>query len=157
VRYLKAAVLANDLKFSTVFDVMEAAILPFDPGTVQLDQERAVMPGLAALKVQQFAVGQVSSRGREAVLEGRLFDVNTGNQVFAKRYVGDAKFFRLIIHRFADDIMFKPVGEQQFENSYSFSRRAATNSLLKKMSVKTTAKTGTPIKEFEKRLELLKN
>jgi TolB protein len=109
---LGAAVLANDLRFTTVFDVMEGAILPFDPGTVQLDQERAVMPGLAALKVQQFAVGQVSSRGREAVLEGRLFDVNTGNQVFAKRYVGDAKFFRLIIHRFADDIVFNLTGEK---------------------------------------------
>jgi TolB protein len=109
---LGAAVLADDLKFTTVFDIMEAAILPFDPGTVQLDQERVILPGLAALKVQYLTVGQVSSRGREAVLEGRLFDVNTGNMIFGKRYVGDAKFFRLIVHRFADDIMFNLTGEK---------------------------------------------
>jgi len=109
---LGAAVLADDLKFTTVFDLMEGSILPFDPRTVQLDQERVVLPGLAALKVQYLAVGQVSSRGREAVIEGRLFDANSGNMVFGKRYVGDAKFFRLIVHRFADDIMFNLTGEK---------------------------------------------
>jgi TolB protein len=109
---LGAAVLADDLKFATVFDVMEESILPFDPRAVQLDQERVVLPGLAALKVQYLAVGQVTSRGREAVMEGRLFDANTGNMVFGKRYVGDAKFFRLIVHRFADDIIFNLTGEK---------------------------------------------
>jgi len=109
---LGAAVLVDDLKFATVFDVMEGSILPFDPRTVQLDQERVLLPGLAALKVQYLAVGQVTSRGREAVLEGRLFDANTGNMVFGKRYVGDAKFFRLIVHRFTDDIIFNLTGEK---------------------------------------------
>jgi len=107
-----ASVLSNDLKFTTVFDVMDAATLPFDPTTIQPDQERVALPGLAALKVQHLAVGYVSSRGREAVLEGRLFDAATGNMIFGKRYVGDAKFYRLIIHRFADDIMFNVTGEK---------------------------------------------
>ncbi len=109
---LGASVLANDLKFTTVFDVMEASILPFDPTTIRPDQERVALPGLAALKVQHLAVGYVSSRGREAVLEGRLFDVATGNMVFGKRYVGDSKFYRLIVHRFADDILFNLTGEK---------------------------------------------
>jgi TolB protein len=107
-----ASVLSNDLKFTTVFDVMEGAILPFDPATIRPDQERVAFPGLTALKVPHLAVGYVSSRGREAVLEGRLFDVATGNMVFGKRYVGDAKFYRLIVHRFADDIMFHLTGEK---------------------------------------------
>jgi TolB protein len=107
-----STVLAADLKFSTFFDVMEGSILPFEPTSVQLDQEKPLFPGLAALKVQHLAVGQVSSRGREAVLEGRLFDVNTGNLIFGKRYVGDAKFSRLIVHRFADDIVFNVTGEK---------------------------------------------
>jgi TolB protein len=106
------AVLTADLKFTTVFDLMEGSILPFEPTSVQLDQERPLFPGLAALKVQHLAVGQVSSRGREAVLEGRLFDVNSGTMVFGKRYVGDAKFYRLIVHRFADDIVFNLTGEK---------------------------------------------
>jgi len=46
------------------------------------------------------------------VLEGRLFDAATGNMVFGKRYVGDPKFYRLIVHRFADDILFNLTGEK---------------------------------------------
>ncbi len=109
---LGASVLAADLKFTTIFDVMDAATLPFDPATVQLDQERALLPGLNSLRVQNLVVVQVSSRAREAVVEGRLFDVATGNMIFGKRYSGDAKFYRVIIHRLADDIMFNLTGEK---------------------------------------------
>jgi TolB protein len=109
---LGASVLTRDLKFTTIFDVMDPATLPFDPTTVALDQERPLFPGLSSLKIQNLAVAQVSSRGREAVVEGRLFDVANGNMIFGKRYVGDAKFYRLIIHRFADDIMFNLTGEK---------------------------------------------
>ena len=42
---LGASVLSNDLKFSTLFDVMEGAILPFDPAAIQPDQERVALPG----------------------------------------------------------------------------------------------------------------
>jgi len=109
---LGASVLSGDLKFTTIFDVMDGSILPFDPATIRPDQERVALPGLAALKVQHLAVGYVSSRGRETVLEGRLFDAATGNMVFGKRYVGDPKFYRLIVHRFADDILFNLTGER---------------------------------------------
>ena len=109
---LGAGVLDADLKFTTIFDVMEGAILPFDPTTLQLDQEKVAFPGLAALKVQFLAIAQVSSRGKEAVVEGRLFDVNGGREVFRKRYVGDPKYYRLIVHRFADDILFNLTGEK---------------------------------------------
>ncbi len=109
---LGSSVLANDLRFSTIFDVMDPATLPFDPTTVRLDQERMVFPGLNSLKVQDLAVAQVSSRGHEAILEGRLFDVAAGSMLFGKRYVADAKFFRLMVHRFADDIVFQLTGEK---------------------------------------------
>ncbi len=109
---LGEAVLAADLKFSTIFDVIDSGMLPFDPKTAQLDQERLLLPGLNALKVQYLAIGYISSRGREAVVEGRLFDVATGNMILGKRYSSDAKFFRLIAHRFADDIVFQLTGEK---------------------------------------------
>lgn len=57
---------------------------------------------------------------------------------------------------FADDIMFKPVGEQQFENSYSFSRRSVTNQLFSKITAKKQA-TGTSTDSLKKRLNLLKH
>lgn len=109
---LGMSVLAADLRFTTIFDVMDPATLPFDPQGVQLDQERPLLPGLNSLKVQHLAVAHASSRGREAVVQGRLFDVSTGKMIFGKRYVGDPKFYRLIIHRFADDIVFNLTGEK---------------------------------------------
>jgi len=109
---LGGSILAADLKFSTVFDVMDPATLPFDPATVRPDQERALLPGLNSLKVQHLVVAAVSSRGREVVLEGRLFDVASGNMVLGKRYVGETKFFRLILHRLADDITLQLTGEK---------------------------------------------
>jgi len=109
---LGASVLSADLRFTTLFDVMDPAMLPFEPRSVELDQERPLFPGLNSLKIQHLAVGRVSSRGREAILEARLFDVSTGNMIFGKRYVGDPKFFRLMIHRLADDIMFNLTGEK---------------------------------------------
>lgn len=109
---LGASVLAADLRFTTVFDVIDPPALPFEPRSVQFDQERPLFPGLNSLKIQYLALGQLSSRGREVILEARLFEVGSGNMVFGKRYVGDPKFFRLIVHRFADDIMFNLTGEK---------------------------------------------
>jgi len=109
---LGTSILTADLRFSTVFDVMDPATLPFDTKTVQAGQEPALLPGLNSLKVQHLVVAGVSARGREAVLDGRLFEVATGNMLLGKRYVGETKFFRLIVHRLADDIMQQLTGEK---------------------------------------------
>lgn len=59
---------------------------------------------------------------------------------------------------FADDIMFKDKSSENqtaTQNSFTFSRRAVTNSLLEKITPKNT-KTGTPIDNLDKRLQLIK-
>ncbi len=55
---------------------------------------------------------------------------------------------------FADDIMFKD-NQTATQNSFTFSRRAVTNSLLDKIKPKQKT-TGTPIENLDKRLQLLK-
>ena len=63
---------------------------------------------------------------------------------------------------FADDLLFKADGESATaEDSFVFSRRAVTNSLMSKVKSHHTpsepAKSaGTPISELEKRLALIK-
>jgi len=112
-----ASVLTADLRFTTIFDVMDPQMLPFEPKSVQMDQERPLLPGLRSLKIQYLVVAYVSVRQaaggrREVLVEGRLFDVAAGNMVLTKRYVGDPRYYRVVIHRFADDIMFNLTGER---------------------------------------------
>ena len=61
---------------------------------------------------------------------------------------------------FADDLLFKSdEGSASAENSFTFSRRAVTNSLLSKVKGHRTSNpvlTGTPIYDLEKRLNLIK-
>lgn len=56
---------------------------------------------------------------------------------------------------FADDIMFME-NKTTTENSFSFSRRAVTNSLLNKLSNQKITEKGTPIDQLDTRLNLLK-
>lgn len=59
---------------------------------------------------------------------------------------------------FADDLLFKSEeGSVSAENSFTFSRRAVTNSLLSKVKChKPERMTGTPVADLEKRLNLIK-
>ena len=60
---------------------------------------------------------------------------------------------------FVDDILFKEnqsAGLSVGENSFSFSRRSVTNSLLNKLTAQRKANKGVPIDQLDKRLELLK-
>jgi TolB protein len=105
-------VLRADLNASSIFDAVDPAILPMEPRGVQPGQERTLFPGLNALKVQFLAIGSVQSRGGELLLEGKLFDVGAGAEMIGKSYVGDPKILRTMIHRFADEIVYRVTGEK---------------------------------------------
>ncbi len=105
-------VLRADLNASSIFDAVDPAILPMDPRSVQPGQERALFPGLNALKVQYLAMASVQARGSELLLEGKLFEVGPGAEMIGKSYVGDPKILRTMIHRFADEIVYRVTGEK---------------------------------------------
>ena len=105
-------VLRADLNASTIFDALDPAILPMDPRTVQLGQERALFPGLNALKVQFLVIAALVGRGNDLVLEGRLFDVAAGQEIIGKSYLGEPKILRAMVHRFADEIVYRVTGEK---------------------------------------------
>jgi len=55
---------------------------------------------------------------------------------------------------FADDIL-EDEKQRAASDTYVFSRRAVTNSLINKLQMKVKAQTGTPIESLEKRLFLI--
>ena len=110
-------ILADDLKNAGIFDVIEPSFLPFEATQVGVGQEKGIMPALSSLKVQAVVVGRLSSRGNELFLEGQLFEVAKGERLSAKRYVGDQRTLRTMVHRLTDEIVFRLTGEKGIASS----------------------------------------
>ncbi|NTU48350.1 MAG: hypothetical protein HGA84_05020 [Syntrophobacteraceae bacterium] len=104
--------LSNDLEYSGVFR-------PLDP---QGFLENAQNMGLAAGEIK-FADWQrlgadflvrtsYQVQGPNLRMEARLFDVLGARMVIGKMYEGDARSWRAMVHRFADEILYALTGER---------------------------------------------
>jgi TolB protein len=110
-------VLTDDLKNAGIFDVIDPSLLPVEAVQVAFGQERGLLSALNALKVQALVVGKLSSRGSELVVEGQLFEVAKGEMLSGKRYAGDSRSLRVMVHRLADEIVFRLTGEKGIASS----------------------------------------
>lgn len=61
---------------------------------------------------QAVVVGDISRKGEELIINAALFDVKLEMAMTGKRYSGKRTVFRQMIHRFADEIVFRFTGEQ---------------------------------------------
>lgn len=111
------AILTDDLKNTGIFDVIDPSFLPVEAAQVEFGQEKGLLSALNSLKVQAVVVGKLSSRGDELVVEGRLFEVTNGEMLSGKRYAGDPRTLRAMVHRLADEIVFRLTGETGIASS----------------------------------------
>lgn len=112
-----SGILTDDLKNSGIFDVIEPAFLPFEATQIGLGQEKGILPALNSLKVQALVVGKLASRGEELLLEGQIFEVVKGQMLSGKRYIGDLRSLRTMVHRLADEIVYRLTGEKGIATS----------------------------------------
>jgi TolB protein len=106
------SILVNDLEFSTIFEVMPPSFLPFEPREIRLGEEQKILPSLKQLQVQALVAADLTRQGKELVLEGRVYNVSGGTFLGGKRYFGDAKALRSMVHRLADEVVFWLTGER---------------------------------------------
>lgn len=106
------SILVNDLEFSTILEVLPPAFLPFEAREVRLGDEQKVLPSLNQLQVQAMVAADLKKQGKELVLEGRVYNVSRGTFLGGKRYFGDAKALRSMVHRLADEVVFWLTGER---------------------------------------------
>lgn len=111
------AILTDDLKNAGMFDVIDPSFLPVEAARVEFGQEKGLLPALNSLKVQAVVVGKLSFRGGELVVEGQLFEVAKGEMLSGKRYAGDSRTLRAMVHRLADEIVFRLTGEKGIASS----------------------------------------
>ncbi len=109
-------VLKADLRRSLLFEVADLEKLGIkgevnsdpDPGAIQ-------KAGAAGLAVQVW--GSILPRGRDAVMEGTLYDFTRGEIVGGKRFIGSPEVIRYMAHRFADELVFHYTGEEGIARS----------------------------------------
>jgi TolB protein len=109
-------VLKADLRRSLLFDVADLEKLGIK-GEVNAEppKEARRKVGEAGWAVQVW--GSILPRGRDAVMEGTLYDFTRDEKVGGKRYVGSPDVVRQMAHRFADELVFHFTGEQGIARS----------------------------------------
>jgi TolB protein len=95
-----ADVVSSDLDFTGIFQPLNPASFLEDPRQVEnIDFETWRSIGAEAL-----VKGSVVDEGEKIVVEARIFDVYKGQRVVGKRYRGDARDWRKIAHKVANEI-----------------------------------------------------
>lgn len=111
------AILTDDLRNTGIFDVIDPSFLPVEAAQVAFGQEKGLLPALNAMKVQALVVGKLSLRGSQLAVEGQLFEVAKGEMLSGKRYAGESRTLRAMVHRLADEIVFRLTGEKGIASS----------------------------------------
>jgi TolB protein len=127
------SILIDDLEFSTIFEVLPPSFLPFDAREIRLGEEEKVLPSLNQLKVQAMVTAELTERGSDLVLEGRVYSVSRGTFLGGKRYFGDAKALRSMVHRLADEVVLRLTGERGVASTriaYASAEKGATELYL---------------------------
>jgi len=103
-------VLEMDLRRSLVFRVVRPPNMP-EIQTAE-NPKPDLIKKVGTQGIEAVIWMTLGKRGEDLVLEGRVYDGGTGAMVMGKRYIGEPKIFRTLIHRFSDEIVFRYTGER---------------------------------------------
>lgn len=103
-------VLEGDLRRSQVFDVIHPPPYAELAGGDFPSQDLITRVGEQGIQAGVWI--SLARKGEDFILEGQVYDGKSGQRVMGKRYTGEAKHLRSIIHRFSDDIVLQYTGER---------------------------------------------
>jgi len=104
--------LAGDLEFSGIFRPLYPKGFLEDPQTMGLNASEIRFNTWQSLQAEFLVRGAYQVQGNSIRLEARLFDVFGSKMILGKVYEGDARSWRAMIHRFADEILLLLTGER---------------------------------------------
>ena len=107
-----ADTLRSDLDFSGVCRSLDPKGFLEDPQTMGMNAGEIKFPDWRRLGADFLARAGYSVQGSTVKIEARLFDVASSRMVVGKVYEGDARTWRAMVHRFADEILFALTGER---------------------------------------------
>jgi TolB protein len=100
-----AAVLTYDLQFSGLFRILSPQEYPATFTGLTSDATKLEFETWRGSRVEFLTHIYLSQEGGQLFAECRLFDVQSGQQVVGKRLATEERWWRLLAHRFADEIV----------------------------------------------------
>lgn len=100
-----AQVIADDLQFSGLFQVLPPQGYPAGFTSLDPDVQRLDRDAWAATKCEHLVYGNLKQDGATLVTEFRLFDLFSKNQVFGLELKVDKNFPRLAAHHFSEQVI----------------------------------------------------
>lgn len=104
--------LASDLDYSGIFRPLDPKGFLEDPQTMGLTAGDIKFPAWQRLGADFLVRANYQVQGGSLKMEARLFDVVAGRMMIGKIYEGEARNWRAMIHRFADEILMALTGER---------------------------------------------
>jgi len=114
--------LAEDLAMTSLFDVIPSnayleRILPSHFSGRPLS-----FPDWKLIGAEAVVIGKVEAKGDQITVEMRLYDSTLGNLMTGKRYSGPTRRYRVIAHKFANEILYAFTGVRGvFDTEIAFS------------------------------------
>lgn len=106
------ALLGSDLDFSGIFRPLDPKGFPENPQTMGVTAGEIKFPDWRRAGADFMVRGMYQVQGGTVKMEARLFDVVGAKMLMGKVYEGDARDWRAMIHRLADEIIFALTGER---------------------------------------------
>jgi TolB protein len=107
-----AQVLRDDLSFSGIFYVTEHAGFVAERHAEDIQSGSIRFPEWALLGAQALVKARYFREKDNLVLEGKLYDVSRAAMITGKKYQGSEKLFRSMVHKLADEIVYRFTGER---------------------------------------------
>ncbi|MDY6862616.1 MAG: Tol-Pal system beta propeller repeat protein TolB [Thermodesulfobacteriota bacterium] len=104
-------ILSNDLELSGYFKVIDPLSFLEDPRVVGITLDRINFKSWATVGSEFLITGGFTYDAKDLFLELRLFDVAQGKFMMGKRYRGEIRDMRKMVHRFADEVVYKITGK----------------------------------------------
>lgn len=105
-----ADVLKADLRRSQIFSVADLPKLGIKVSDVD-GAEKALFKEATENGISVLVWGKLGVKEADVVLDGYVYDGGDGEVVVSKRYAGPSSVVRLMVHRLADELVFRYTGE----------------------------------------------
>ncbi len=106
-----ADILKNDLRRSQVFEIRDLTKEGL-AAEIEADPDQAMFRVASEKGIIFLVWGSLYWRDQDLVLEGHVFETTTGKMIVGKRYIGSTQILRTMVHRLADELVFRYTGEK---------------------------------------------